>query len=318
MNHRISLGIVLALLSAARASIACGDGSIAVAILPQMTAGFPIPIEVSVVGPTSIVASRITAHLNPLRWVLSGEGQEYVVEQVLSNPTEGFDKRLAPPHYNDPRSLSQATTVAEGAKLATLIDGANIGLRVNRNPGYETMAGEELQPGSYVVSGSGSDLPIVVSPTSVLFAAPNEMERKLLQNLDSVCANDSPTRPRWAVFAIRSTEVLKGVSVGALQATTRRQLQYYQILARLVASELPIADLQIPAEELEGLWSGYEPEVWLLRYEIALAKGAAEEAEGLRSQALARRPNAADVLDQIRSGDGRIKRYRTIKLASQR
>jgi hypothetical protein len=289
--------------------------------------GLPLPVRLVIRGEASIVPPHLTASTNPFPFTMTSD------EATCTFPARRFREVGSwQPRYHEPRQDSyriplRKTRVTRGKSCEFVMDLSLLDFTLGpHGPGRRmsrpfARGGEwrtPLAPGTYVVEFREPGLDFELHPDAIRLVEPNAEERKLLERLASSFRMKAGRRPggrrpngeAWRTFVEQNGAVMSGLDTAKFSDAGREQLRYYSLLASFVASELPMGELAVGQEDLDGLLPGYRNEVLALRYEIELARGDQAGAEETRRAILWDRPDAAAVLDHVRDRGGMIARSR--------
>jgi len=279
---------------------------ITVVSLGTVVAGLPIPVVLSIPGERVIVEPGLTRVANPLEWRLTSKQRSYVVPKRTSHSEARGHVRRG---HVEPEDVEYPEVVVPGGSTNIYsMDLMCSGLGSDPNSGdVEPVDPASVAGGPWSLSWTDTMNSHSGASVSITFEVPNAAERSLIDHLKTARGNSDN---RWAVFVQRSESVLAGVDVNQLSPAGKQQMQYLLLLARLVRDAAPIGELTVNADERTGLWSGFEPDVEVLEYEIALAKNDQVVAAAKRKRVLDARPNAEGLLNLIRDQGGFIKYHR--------
>jgi hypothetical protein len=274
------------------------QGSVEISAPSTMVAGLPMPVRIVVHGAAEVVPAGLFRSSNPIDVVMNGQGVQYTLRRRITQAT------ITAEHVNTelPREEMVPTEqIGDGVTTEWTLDALRVGVERLEGQSAVGVLGDALVPGTYGVSCTSTALAVGSAPASLTIAAPNTSEAAL-------CAAIRPYEragvARWEAFVLYSDKILEQCGALSLSEPGTKQLQYYVVLARLVREPAPIGQLSITAAEETGLWVGYEVDLLVLKYEMAVAAGQTATANALKDQILSRRPTAGTLLSRIANGDG--------------
>jgi len=272
-------------------------------------AGFPLPVQFVVNGPARVVHTSLFRPFNSFNLRLSSEEMDYAFSPrgFLDNPENEIIHDLRGPRMG---FVAMRVDVKKNESEEIILDMFDLHRTARPNAAA-------LLPGEYTFRSTESGFEFQPKDDTITVIEPNAEEQKLLQSLSGFAKQLKekplwvPWNPeRWELLVFHSAEIMNGIDVSKFSDEGRKQLQYHLLLAELVSSEKPLAELLISVKHDE-LLPAYVTEVLLLEYELCIARGDNEEAQKKRDLILARRPSAAQQLVLIREGgEGVIASYR--------
>ena len=304
--------------------------SVYVSTIDQAVAGFPLPLQLICDGELEVHEATIHNTLVPWKVTLTdGVGDEYVFP--AQSKTSWYQRTVeARDELPDGTRIGSAvTTRIDEEEIPAIIaigDSQVLLCEMSHHPANRYTAGQLVDEAvsmslfpldTYSISIDSGGIPVTYSTASLQLVSPNTTESEILSRLEEKRADLDLRQevlaegdPKWIAFVRYFGEITSGLDLNQLSDEGERQLQYYIILGQLVHSGMEIDELAIVPQQLVGLWPGYQIDVWLLEYEIAVAKGNQLAANALRASILAQDASREIGLDQIDQIGGLIKMYR--------
>ena len=267
-------------------------------------AGFPFPIRLVFKGEAKVPTSTgLFEADNPFSVALRSVAGREEVTYVF--PARASRRALLGPvgaRRSGRRELKRPTfALPEGRACEIVLDLSRLAcLREEGEGPRKLFRYRRLAPGSYALEMRRPALALRTRPRPVEFTAPTLPEHRLLARLN----NFGPSGTIWKTFVLRYPEAIHGVDLARFRPQARAQMGYHLLLARLVHSDAPLAELEITDAEVAELLPAYRTEALILRCEIELARGDDEAAEKTRAAILAARPYAMKALEDIAERGG--------------
>ena len=309
--------IAATLLLGSLAAQACGSQVVSARVdiraPSEMVAGFPMPIELFILGKAEIVESSMLGDVSTFAFVLESDDRWY----SFNNRVTHIVKSTRPPRYNDPHNGKMVigtpkTIIPANMRGRFLLDLTHLDM-------YDSSGKSnpfKIESGNYTLRLHVKEQsPLHGQQSTIEIMEPNIMEHRLIDRLAAIESD----RPRWETFVLHADEILEGIPIVLLSDAGRRQIGYHLLLANLVHDPRDIAQLTIEDDAIsQSLWPGYRTSVLLLRYEIALAADNQDQIDLLKEVIQQINPTALKSFRQFEMFGWPIGRLRRLMLKQEK
>lgn len=315
---RISVIVTLTVIQLCFVAQACGSQVVSprvdIRAPSEMVAGFPMPIELLVLGIKEIVDSSMLRDVSTFMFSLESDERQYdFIHNKNLQRIRIRDPRPNPSgHVGGTMAMSaQSISIPANTQGRFLLDLTHLKMIDASN--HKTI--NIIEPGVYKLSiYARAESRLHGQQPTIEIMEPNTIEQRLIDRLAAIESD----RPRWETFVLNADEILDGIPIVLLSEAGRRQLGYHLLLANLVHDPRDIAQLTIDDDTIsQNLWQGYRTSVLLLRYEIALASDNQEQIELLKEVILQLNPTALKTKRHFEIYSWPIGRLRRLKLKQE-
>ena len=314
---RISVIVTLTVIQLCFVAQACGSEVVSprvdIRAPSEMVAGFPMPIELRVLGQKEVMDSSMLRDVSMFTYIMKSDQHIYYYLRNIH-----ITGKRVPDPFPDPGGHAGTMSVpAPRINVPANTTGQFI-LDLTHLKKIDSVTHEpfeNVEPGTYTLKLFARANPqLHGSQPTVEIQEPNIFEQRLIDRLDALESN----RPKWETFILHAPELLEGIPIALLSDAGRRQIGYHLLLADLVHDPREISQLTIEDNAfVQNLWSGYQTSVLILRYEIALASDNQEQIDLLKEVIQQINPTALKSFRQYKMYGWPIGRLRRLKLKQE-